>query len=164
MTTRAQLKANKANPDNLDINTTVSDLENLVGYNMKRAYVVIHKDFREALGENGISPPTFSALSLVVTYPQISQSNLARMLGIERSGLVSIIDGLEQQDYLARVHSPSDRRVQALVPTAEGVKAYHAMLATVQAHEDKLLAGLSSSEKSTLVKLLIKIRAAESQA
>lgn len=136
----------------------VSDLETLIGYNMKRAYVVIQKDFRAALGEGGLSPRTFSALSLVVAHPNISQSNLARMLGIERSGLVAIIDELERRGFLTRCHKPGDRRVQALVITPEGKAAYLKTLATVQNHENHLFANLSETEKKTLMELLVKIR------
>ncbi|PXW70806.1 DNA-binding MarR family transcriptional regulator [Loktanella sp. PT4BL] len=141
-----------------DTTRVVSDLETLIGYNMKRAYVAIQKDFRAALGEGGLSPRTFSALSLVVAHPNISQSSLARMLGIERSGLVAIIDELERRNFLTRSVVPDDRRIQALVATSDGQLAYHDTLATVQAHEDRLLADLSASDKETLMQLLKKIR------
>ncbi|MGJ8589464.1 MAG: MarR family winged helix-turn-helix transcriptional regulator [Yoonia sp.] len=141
----------------------VSDLETLIGYNMKRAYVAIQKDYRAALGEGGLSPRTFSALSLVVAHPNISQSSLARMLGIERSGLVAIIDELERRHFLTRSDVPGDRRVQALVATPAGHDAYQDTLATVQAHEDRLLAGLTVSEKETLMQLLVKIRSTDKE-
>ncbi|HEV8036713.1 MarR family winged helix-turn-helix transcriptional regulator [Yoonia sp.] len=141
-----------------DTTRVVSDLETLIGYNMKRAYVAIQKDFRAALGEGGLSPRTFSALSLVVAHPNISQSSLARMLGIERSGLVAIIDELERRKLLTRSVVPDDRRIQALVATPDGQLAYHDTLATVQAHEDRLLADLTASDKETLMELLKKIR------
>ncbi len=134
-------------------------LENFVGYNLKRAYMVIQADFRKIQGSEGLSTRVFSALSLVVEYPQITQSELARMLGIERSGLVAITDELERRNYLTRVPVPGDRRVQALVPTQAGQTAYKDCLALVQAHEDGLLTGLSDKERETLVDLLRKIRA-----
>jgi DNA-binding MarR family transcriptional regulator len=142
----------------IEMTDVVSDLETLIGYNMKRAYVAIQKDYRAALGEGGLSPRTFSALSLVVAHPNISQSSLARMLGIERSGLVAIIDDLERRRFLNRCHKPGDRRVQALVATSEGSDAYQATLVTVQEHEERLFANLSDTEKNTLMGLLIKIR------
>ncbi|KQI72939.1 MarR family transcriptional regulator [Loktanella sp. 5RATIMAR09] len=141
-----------------DPTEVVPDLETLIGYNMKRAYVAIQKDFRAALGEGGLSPRTFSALSLVVAHPDISQSSLARMLGIERSGLVAIIDELEHRKLLTRSVMPGDRRIQALMATPDGRVVYHDTLATVQAHEDRLLADLTAAEKETLMQLLKKIR------
>ncbi len=137
-----------------------ADLESLVGYTLKRAYVTMQADFRATLGEGGLTSRSFAAQSLVVQVPDITQSELARLLGIERSGLVAIIDDLEQRGYLKRTTVPGDRRVQALVPTPEGRRAYAATLASVRAHEDRLLAGLSAAERDTLMTLLNKIRAA----
>lgn len=140
-----------------------ADLEGLIGYNLKRAYVIVQTDFREALGADGLSPRVFSALSLTVKFPNITQSELARMMGIERSGLVAIVDELETRKYLKRVPVPGDRRVQALVPTDAGQRAYAEAIGIVRKHEDQLLSHLSKDEQSTLLTLLKKIRKADPQ-
>lgn len=137
------------------------DLEEFIGYNLKRAYVIVQADFRRALGEDGFAPRVFSALSLVVQYPNVTQSGLARMLGIERSGLVAIVDELEGRGLIKRTNVPGDRRVQALVPTAKGKTSYAEARAVVRAHEDRLLSNLSTEEKATLLTLLAKIRSHE---
>ena len=136
------------------------DLEGLVGYNLKRAYVIVSTDFRRALGEDGFAPRVFSALSLIVEFPDITQSDLARKLGIERSGLVAIIDELESRGFVLRQPVPGDRRVQALSPTEAGKAAYFNAREVVLEHERELLSHLSQEEIETLIDLLQKIRAA----
>ena len=138
--------------------TSEPALEGYVGYNLKRAYMTVQEDFRRALGEGGLSTRAFSALSLAVQFPQITQSELARILGIERSGLVSIVDDLERRGFLARAQMPGDRRVQALVPTDAGIKAQAAAAKAVADHEDRLLAALDAEERETLIELLTRIR------
>ena len=133
-------------------------LESLVGYNLKRAYILFQADFRTALGPDDLSTRSFAALANVVETPNITQSALARRLGIERSGLVAVVDELEQRGYLWRTTVPGDRRVQALVPQPAGVKAYHAALATIQKHEARLLSGLNAREQADLLGLLKKLR------
>ena len=135
-----------------------TDLEGFIGYNLKRAYVTVQTDFRATLGDDGLGTRVFSALSLVVQFPQISQSELARMLGIERSGLVAIVDELEKRGYLIRTTVPGDRRVQALVPTSDGNAAYQSALDAVKQHEDRLLSHLKADEKQSLLHLLRKVR------
>lgn len=135
-----------------------NDLETFIGYNLKRAYIIIKDDFNKSLGPNGLAPREFSLLSLVVTFPHITQSELARMLGIERSGLVSIVDKLEGANYLQRVVMPSDRRAQALVASDVGKQAYADMLVIVTEHEERLLTDLSADERTELIRLLQKIR------
>ncbi len=65
--------------------------------------------------------------------------------------------------FSTRSDVPGDRRVQALVATPAGHDAYQDTLATVQAHEDRLLAGLTASEKETLMQLLVKIRSTDKE-
>ncbi len=135
-----------------------SDLEDLIGYNLKRAYIIVQNDFKKTLGKDGLSVRVFTALSLTVNFPNITQSALARAMGVERSGLVAIVDEFEALSYLRRAPVPGDRRVQALVPTDAGIAAYREMAAQVKEHEDRLLSNLTSTEKQTLISLLKKIR------
>lgn len=141
-----------------DYEVESSDLEDLIGYNLKRAYIIVQTDFREALGKDGLSARVFSALSLTVKFPNITQSELARMMGIERSGLVAIVDELEERGYVKRAAVPGDRRVQALVPTDIGRQAYGSAIDIVRAHEDRLFVDMTAAEKTTLLGLLKKVR------
>ena len=141
-----------------DTDPPETELEGYVGYNLKRAYMTLQEDFRRTLGDGGLTTRAFSALTLTVQFPQISQSELARTLGIERSGLVSIVDDLERRGYLVRAQVPGDRRVQALVPTREGIAAQARAAEAVRAHEDRLLADLSDEDRATLIELLTRIR------
>ena len=136
-------------------------LEEFIGYNLKRAYMIVQTDFRRALGDEGLAPRVFSTLALVVQFPNITQSGLARLLGIERSGLVALVDELERRGFLKRTQVRGDRRVQALVATAAGKKALDETLQAVRAHEAALLSGLNASEKEMLLALLQKIRVME---
>lgn len=142
-------------------NGEYTGLEDFVGYNLKRAYVIISADFRLALGEEGLAPRVFSALALIVQLPRITQSDLARKLGIERSGLVAIIDDLERRGYVTREPVLNDRRVQALAPTQAGKAAYQQAEEAVKAHEEELLTCLTAQETQTLIRLLRKIRSLE---
>ena len=137
------------------------DLEAFIGYNLKRAYMIVQADFRAAQGVGGLSARAFSALSMVVQFPEITQSALARSLGIERSGLVAVVDALEARGFVSRAPVSGDRRVQALVPSSAGRAAYADALDKVRAHERDLLSHLSVGEKSILLELLRKIRARE---
>ena len=90
-------------------------LDDLVGYNLKRAYMIVQADFRDTLGEDGLTARVFSALSLVVENPNITQSELARTLRIERSGLVAIVDQLEERKLLTRSSVVGDTLIVCLL-------------------------------------------------
>lgn len=140
-----------------------SELETLVGYNLKRAYMIVQADFRASMGDKAMSPRVFSALSLIVQLPNLTQSDLSRRLGIERSGLVAIVDELQGNGHVQRVSVPTDRRVQALCPTPKGIAAYHEAAEMVRNHEDRLLQVLTDAEREQLITLLQKIRQREGE-
>jgi DNA-binding MarR family transcriptional regulator len=137
----------------------VAALEGFIGYNLKRAYVIVRADFRRVLGDDGFSPRAFSALTLVVQFPDVTQTGLAKMLGVERSGLVAIVDDLERRGLVRRGTVKGDRRAQALLPTAAGRRALADATAAVRAHEDALFDGFTAEERATLLTLLRRIRA-----
>ncbi|MDG1117003.1 MAG: MarR family transcriptional regulator [Flavimaricola sp.] len=135
-----------------------NSLDQLIGYNLKRVYILLQMDFREALAADDLSARVFSALSVTVEHPGISQSDLARQLGIERSGLVAIVDLLEQRHLVQRVAVPGDRRVQALHPTDAGRETYARALATVHRHEEAFFDMVTPQERDQLLAILRKIR------
>jgi len=141
-----------------DVRTCHDGLEGFIGYNLKRAYMLFQSDFRESVGEDGLTPRSFSALSLVVESPGITQSELSRYLGIERSGLVALVDDLEKRGLLQRVPVPGDRRVQALEGTRRGQEAHERMMEAARRHEDRVLSPLDGGERETLLRLLRKLR------
>lgn len=148
---------------NLEMISEESDIEGLLGYNLKRAYMIVRDDFRRQVEQSVLSPRAFSVLTLVVEAPGLTQSEVARRLGIERSGLVAIIDDLESKKLAERTAVPGDRRSQALVATDAGAELHATTMARVHAHERTLLAPLSAAEQTQFLKLLRKFRAAHEE-
>ncbi len=133
------------------------DLLSLIGYNMKRAYMLFYQDLKLHLAEYDLRQRTFSVLSLVIENPNISQIEIARTLGIERSGTVVIVDELEDRGLVVRSKVPGDRRAYALTATEAGQDLYRKALKKIADHEERLLSDLSESEKMQLLSLLSRI-------
>ena len=134
----------------------VSDaaLRGFAGYNIKRASNVMQADLARTLAPFGLRMITFTALMLIVENPGLSQTQLAGMLAVERSNLVTIVDDLEGNGWISRNPSPTDRRSHALHATATGEGHCRKALAAVRAHEEKLLAGLRDEELAVLISAL----------
>ncbi|OKH86335.1 hypothetical protein LF95_23120 [Thalassospira sp. TSL5-1] len=135
-----------------------SQLRGFIGYNLKRAYMSLHSDFVASLTHLDLKPTTFSALAVINTNPDISQTDLARSLAMERSNIVVMIDELESRELIVRNKVPTDRRVYALRLTDKGTALFNDASRAVQHHEDKLLEDFSSDEKEQLVQMLIRIQ------
>ncbi|WP_321334146.1 MarR family transcriptional regulator [Breoghania sp.] len=132
-------------------------LGEFIGYVMKRAYLTIHGDFLASLDHLGLRPGTFSALSIIVDNPDISQSQLARALEIERSGVVLIVDHLEGRELIGRHRVPGDRRAYALRATLAGRRLRDKAATAIREHEARLLGSLSEEEQAQLRGLLMRV-------
>jgi len=138
--------------------STDSPLRGFVGYNLKRAYMSLHSDFVASLTHLDLKPTTFSALAIINENPDISQTDLARALSMERSNIVVMVDELQSRGLIVHNKVPTDRRVYALRPTTKGVSLFYEASLAVQRHEEKLLEDFSPEERDLLVRMLIRIQ------
>jgi DNA-binding MarR family transcriptional regulator len=97
-----------------------SVLEQLAGYNIRRAEVHMRQDFGRTFGSMRLRPPEFSTLALIAANPFVTQADLAHALSIRRPNMVGLIDGLERRGLLRRTVYERDRRNQVLGLTPEG--------------------------------------------
>jgi len=129
-------------------------LDHLIGYAVRRAQIRLYEDFADTLQPWSITPQRFSALTLIHNNPCIKPTELARAMGIARSGVVIILDWLEAAGYVRRVGEQSDKRTLALEVSTAGERALAAITAAVVAHDSKMSARLDPSEKQQLMMLL----------
>ncbi|WP_174803770.1 MarR family winged helix-turn-helix transcriptional regulator [Martelella limonii] len=151
-------KAEKTIEDKTGSGATDDALRNFVGYNMKTAYLLLREDLNRTLAPLDLRIATFSALTVVVENPDISQTQLSQVLKLERSGMVVLVDELENAELISRNRVPGDRRTYALRATPKGRKLWNRAREAVEQHERSLFAGvLDQTEQETLKELLYRI-------
>lgn len=129
-------------------------LPELLGYRVRLAQMEIFRDFVESLAEYDLTPTKFGTLVIIEANPGIKQKDLAAALQIDRSTVVPLIDGLEQQGFVARSRLDNDRRTNALNMTKQGAKFLRKTKPIVVAHEKRLLGKLTKIERIQLFNLL----------
>src|ERR1700684_3561937 len=92
----------------------VGDLDQHVGYMLRRAQIAVFADFIATQRGRVARPGQFSVLSVIGRNPGITQSQLCATLGIKRANLVAVIDHLEELDLARREPSKTDRRSNRL--------------------------------------------------
>jgi DNA-binding MarR family transcriptional regulator len=107
----------------------------------------------------GISPPHFGVLRWIDANSGKNQRQLASHLGVVPSRLVVLLDELEAKGLVARHRSPEDRRSQQLQLTKKGDRLLQSVERIATTHEADLGAGLTDSERETLMDLCEKIAA-----
>jgi DNA-binding MarR family transcriptional regulator len=134
-------------------------LPDLLGYHLRRAQVAVFQDFAREMASFGVTPGQFGVLQVISANPGLSQSELAKAIGIDRSTVVGVIDRLEEQELVVRAPSPSDRRSHALQLSERASRIMAELEARVRGHEHRIAAALSPRERTRLIELLRKISA-----
>lgn len=129
-------------------------LDRLVGFALRRAQLLLYEDFVASLAAWNITPPRFSALVIIDHNPNLKLTELARILGVARSGAVTLIDALTALGYVVRQDSPTDKRAFRLALTPKGKRALTAITSAVEQHDKRIVSMLNPGEQSQLMELL----------
>jgi DNA-binding MarR family transcriptional regulator len=135
-------------------------LEARVGYLLFRLGRTQSSLFVDALEPLGMRPKHFALLNLADLSEGSSQQELGRQLGLDSSGLVSVIDDLESQGLVERRRDTADRRRYAIHLTRAGRTKLSRAREAVKLRGEELLAPLSEDERETLHDLLSRVAAA----
>ena len=132
----------------------LGELNERLGYFVRRVQVWIFQDFIRRLAGIDISPAQFSVLVVIGANPGLSQSELAGTLGIERARLVRMLHRLERRSLTQRLPSSADGRRHALQLTREGQKLLTRAKALAAQHEAALKLKLGAERHKALLELL----------
>ena len=113
--------------------------------------------FAQRLEPLGLAPPDAGILRLIARSDELTQNELARVLGMFPSRLVLVLDGLERAGLVERRPRESDRRSHRLLLTPAGRRALEAVGAAAQEHQKEVCAGLAPGEVAVLRGLLERI-------
>jgi DNA-binding MarR family transcriptional regulator len=130
----------------------VNPLDDMVGYQLRRASVAMFDDLATVLADLDLRPTGASILLLVGANPGITQSAIGRILEIERANMAPQTATLTKRDFVARF--ASDGRSQGLRLTALGKTIVTKVRARIAAHEQRFIAEFSEAEKAALLRAL----------
>lgn len=134
-----------------------SYLETLLGYNARRAALVIIELFLKRMAVYNLRPVDFSVLSLITHNPGISSRQLCAELNMLPPNLVGMINTLDKRELIVRKPHPSDGRVIGLHLTEKGGKLMTDAEQTAKVLEEEAASKLTVTERKTLMRLLQKI-------
>lgn len=133
-------------------------LEELVGFNLRRAYSVQLQRFASVFRPLKIRPVQYSILTLIHHNPKIGQSELGKALDIKRANIVTLLDELGQRGLLLRHRDSNDRRSLVLDLTPSGRRLTAKLLDLHERLEEDLARSLGARDKERLLALLKKFR------
>ena len=140
-----------------DVAIDASYLEDLLGYNARRAALAVIGVFLQRMAPFDLRPVDFSVLTLIAHNPGITSRQLCTALDILPPNLVGLIKSLDKRGLIERPPHPTDRRAQGLHLSPAGKKLQKSAQNTVTALEKDAAGRLSAKELDTLKSLLRKV-------
>ena len=136
---------------------TPENLWNLPSRLVGQVSIHAHRLVVEALGAIDAKRYHYSVLSALRQFGLLSQADLGRYSGIDRSDIVECMIELETRRFVARTPDTADRRRNVVSITTAGTWHLQQMDAIVARVQDELLAPLSEAERRQLVDSLQRI-------
>ena len=132
-------------------------LRRLTGPALKRIHHLLQSEAARELEPLGLRGATWAALSVICDRPGLRLSQLAELLGAEKSNTVVSVETLESAGLIEREREENDRRALSLCPTEKGRALCARANGLVAAQEERALKSLTAREKARLLSLLRKI-------
>jgi DNA-binding MarR family transcriptional regulator len=132
-----------------------------VGFLISQLGFFSSKGFMEALQPAGIDPREFLLMRFVAASEGQSQQVLAERLEVPASRMVAVVDHLEEAGLVERRPNAEDRRVRELHLTRKGKGVLERAKKIAIDYETQLCAGINREERETLIDLLQKLQAGQ---
>jgi DNA-binding MarR family transcriptional regulator len=152
---RVRPEAVSRRPGQLDLRP----LPNLIGYALRRTQVAVFNRFRRAFAEFDIRPAQLGILTVVHNNPGLKPSEVSAALGIKRTNLVPLLDGLIARGLIERAKLETDRRSHALRLTQDGSRFLAALQQREAEFERDLSAAIGDADRLRLLHLLAEVEA-----
>jgi DNA-binding MarR family transcriptional regulator len=130
---------------------------------LRRTQHAVRTRLDAVLGATGLTLPQYAVLETLQREGKFSASDLAREFGMTAQTLNVLVKALEADGLLRRSRHPTHGRILLASLTAAGRRALERGRALGLAVQDRVLAGLTASDRQTLLRLLqaIEQRSAE---
>src|SRR5579875_784718 len=134
-------------------------LSRRVGFlSYKLTQILLHT-FEERLAAVKLTTRTYFMLSAIDREPPLSQQELSRLIGVDPTTVVALVDDLEQLGYVKRSRNRSDRRRHDLLLTAAGRRNLAAAHRVADEVEAEIFSPLTAAERDTYADLTRKVLA-----
>ena len=133
------------------------DLDEHLGYVLRRAQLAGFEAFHLATENVDISPARYTAMVIVGANPGLTQSRLGEALGTARSGAMMVADWMEERGLAERRRLDGDGRAWGLHLTAGGRSLLKRLQRKVRANDAKFAGKLTPAEQAQLRVLLDKL-------
>lgn len=123
---------------------------------LARASHALTTEFTAALEDSGISPREHSVLATAMT-GDFTQTELARLVGLDKTTMVVTVDELEAAGLAERRPSSTDRRARVIAVTPAGERKVRAAEKILDRVREDVLATLAEPDRGVFLRALAQL-------
>jgi MarR family transcriptional regulator, transcriptional regulator for hemolysin len=127
-----------------------------LGWLLSRASHALTTELTAALEDLGISPRAHAVLATAMT-ADLTQSEIARVVGLDKTTMVVTIDELEAAGLAERRPSSTDRRARVITVTEAGARKVRQADRVLDQVRNDVLSGLGDDEREVFLRALGKL-------
>jgi len=127
---------------------------------MHRALQLALDIYSEEMGADGLTQRQFAVLEAASLKAGLTQTELVRMTGIDRSTLADLVTRMTAKGLLERERSTLDARAKAVRLSTEGAARLEAARPLVEAADKRIMALLPKGQRETFLAQLAELAAA----
>ncbi len=149
----ADTETRDANADDDDDKAVLRDfaLHDAPGHLLRRCQQLAVEAFVREVGTDGLRPRQFALLYVIAMNAGLSQAELVRLSGIDRSTVAEMLGRLVDRGLLSRTRAGDDGRANAVTLTDAGRRALMAALPGVARAQARILAPLPADRRAGFV-------------
>ncbi|WP_298723399.1 MarR family transcriptional regulator [uncultured Ferrovibrio sp.] len=133
------------------------DLHSAPGHLLRRCQQLAVDLYTMEVGADGLTPRQFALLLAIHQRAGISQVDLVRETGIDRSTVAEMVARLIKRGLLVRQRTEADRRTNALALTPEGERQLLAAVPGVMRAQDRIMQPIPPAKRAEFIALLQQI-------
>lgn len=134
-----------------------SPLSEEVTFLIARVSSVSNGKANAALRDLDLKVRSYSVLNLAASDLKPTQRELAQMISLDPSQIVSLVDELESRGLIVREQDPRDRRQKVITATPEGAKLLDKARERTQAAQAASLAPLNAKEQEVFREMMVRL-------
>ena len=147
--------ASGPSPSGLIESQITSSSEPVLGLYLHTAYMFFMSTYEEGVGRGEITPNVIGVLAILALHPGLSQAELARVIGLERSTVGVTVARAIASGFVKR--TDSDARRYSLFLTRRGEQMLVKLRQRIPEHERRAAGRLTLDERLQLRALLDKL-------
>ena len=132
-------------------------LENLLGYQMRRAAFLTLSALAESFAGLGLSSTESIVIRFVHANPGCTQADIVRAIGVKRTNMVPIVNGLMVKGLLER--TPADGRSHSLYLTGKAGETHRRIAKLTLEHEEYFFGDVPDDTRQILMQAFLMLRA-----